>query len=277
VVLHAEDPNEAETIDYLIDGQNRRIGKKVGCVLVQAFLYENQLRPVAELDGSGNVVSRFVYGEKVNVPEYLVKATGTYRIVTDHLGSPRVVVNTATGAVAQELEYDAFGNLLADTGAGFQPFGFAGGIYDAHTKLTRFGARDYDGQTGRWAAKDPIGFDGGDLNLYGYVLADPINHVDAEGTFSREYLVVLMLGSVVRTVALTLVRTYPLALATGLTTVFGGYICPTTAGAAAGSVLQVTLVTVPQAFGVIATWQLQGAGALLNVLVRCLEALRELG
>lgn len=30
-------------------------------------------------------------------------------------------------------------------------------------------------------AKDPIGFDGGDSNLYGYVLQDPINFVDPSG------------------------------------------------------------------------------------------------
>jgi len=39
--------------------------------------------------------------------------------------------------------------------------------------LTRFGYRDYDASTGKWTAKDPIGFDGGDTNLYGYVLGDP--------------------------------------------------------------------------------------------------------
>ena len=44
---------------------------------------------------------------------------------------------------------------------GFQPFGFAGGIYDLHTALVRFGARDYDAFTGRWTAKDPISFAGG--------------------------------------------------------------------------------------------------------------------
>jgi uncharacterized protein RhaS with RHS repeats len=47
--------------------------------------------------------------------------------------------------------------------------------------LTRFGARDYDAQTGRWTAKDPILFDGGDTNLFGYVLGDPVNLVDLDG------------------------------------------------------------------------------------------------
>lgn len=64
------------------------------------------------------------------------------------------------------------------------PFGFAGGLYDTDTELTRFGYRDYDAQTGKWTAKDPIGFDGGDTNLYGYVLGDSINLVDPEGEFA---------------------------------------------------------------------------------------------
>ena len=105
----------------------------------------------------------------------------TYRIISDHLGSPRLVVDTATGTVAQQLSYDEFGNILTDTNPGFQPFGFAGGIYDQHTKLTRFGARDYDAESGRWTAKDPIRFAGGDTNLYGYVMSDPINFIDRNG------------------------------------------------------------------------------------------------
>jgi RHS repeat-associated protein len=167
-------------LDYVVDGQNRRIGKKVNGTLMQGFLYQNQISPVAELDSGGALVSRFVYAGNSNVPVYMIKGGVTYRIVTDQLGSPRLVVNVANGAVAQRIDYDAFGKVLMDTNPGFQPFGFAGGIYDRDTKLVRFGARDYDAETGRWTAKDPIGF-AGSPNLYAYVDNDPINWIDPLG------------------------------------------------------------------------------------------------
>ncbi len=172
---------DGRVIEYVIDGRNRRIGKKINGSLVQGFLYQDQLNPVAELDANGDVISRFVYGSRPNVPDYMIRDGVTYRIISDHLGSPRLVVDTATGGIAQRLDYDEFGNVLNDTHPGFQPFGFAGGIYDQHTKFTRFGARDYDPLTGRWTAKDPIRFAGGDPNLYGYVLGDPINFIDPDG------------------------------------------------------------------------------------------------
>ena len=81
----------------------------------------------------------------------------------------------------QRIDYDVWGKITQDSHPGFQPFGFAGGLYDHHTGLTRFGARDYDPNTGRWTAKDPILFAGGDTNLYGYVNNDPINARDPEG------------------------------------------------------------------------------------------------
>ena len=172
---------DGRTIDYLIDSMGRRIGKKVNGTLAQAFLYQDGLRPVAELDGQGDVVSRFVYGEKANVPEYLIKAGVTYRIVTDQLGSPRLVVNTASGQIVQRIDYDPWGNVTADTNPGFQPFGFAGGIYDSDTHLVHFGARDYDSATGRWTTGDPTGFHGSTTNLYKYVNDEPINGGDASG------------------------------------------------------------------------------------------------
>ena len=63
----------------------------------------------------------------------------------------------------------------------YQPFGFAGGLYDADTGLVRFGARDYDAETGRWTGKDPLLFKGGDQNLYVYVGNNPINMNDVTG------------------------------------------------------------------------------------------------
>ena len=175
-------------IDYIVDGQNRRIGKKVNGMLTQGFLYQNQLNPVAELDGTGAIVSRFVYGTKANVPDFMIKSGVIYRIVSDHLGSPRLVIDTASGTIAQRMGFDEFGNITADTAPGFQPFGFAGGLFDQQTSLTRFGVRDYDAQVGRWTAKDPIDFDGGGKNLYGYVLQDPINATDAWGLSTDNYV-----------------------------------------------------------------------------------------
>jgi RHS repeat-associated protein len=149
----------------------------------KGWLYRDQLNPVAELDGQGNVIARFVYADRANVPAYMVKDGRTYRIVSDHLGSPRLVIDTATGEIMQRMDYDVFGNVVQDTNPGFQPFGFAGGLYDPDTGLIRFGARDYDPEAGRWTAKDPIGFGGGDANLYGYVFNDPVNLIDPSGLF----------------------------------------------------------------------------------------------
>jgi RHS repeat-associated protein len=174
--------SDGRIIDYVIDGQNRRIGRKVDGTTTHRWLYGDQLRIVAELDANGAITSRFVYGTRTNVPEYMVRGGVTYRFVTDHLGSPRLVVNAATGAIAQRMDYDEFGRVLNDTTPGFKPFGFAGGLFDGGTALTRFGARDYDPLTGRWTAKDPIGFDGGDPNLFAYCANDPINRIDSEGT-----------------------------------------------------------------------------------------------
>jgi RHS repeat-associated protein len=172
---------DSTQIEYIVDGQNRRIGKKVGGVLVQGFLYSDQINPVAELDGAGSVVSRFVYGIKGNIPEYMEKNGSRYRIVSDHLDNPRLVVKIDDGTVAQRMDFDEFGNVLLDTNPGFQPFGFAGGLYDSNTGLIRFGARDYDAETGRWMSKDPILFAGGSMNLYTYVGNDPVNHTDPSG------------------------------------------------------------------------------------------------
>jgi RHS repeat-associated protein len=91
------------------------------------------------------------------------------------------VVDVGTGIIAQETTYDEFGQATADSMLGFQPFGFAGGIYDSDTKLVRFGARDYDPETGRWITKDSLGLSGRNPNFYAYASNDPVNLQHANG------------------------------------------------------------------------------------------------
>jgi RHS repeat-associated protein len=137
--------------------------------------------PVARLLPDGSVESLNVYGALAHVPDVILKAGRTYRIIHDHLGSPRLVVDADTGATAQRLDYDVHGRVLVDTAPDFQPFGFAGGLHDLDTGLVRFGARDYDPDLARWTAKDPSGFAGNDTNLYAYAYGDPVNFVDPDG------------------------------------------------------------------------------------------------
>jgi len=94
----------------------------------------------------------------------MIRDGKTYRLIADDLGSVRLVVDTATGDIVQRIDYSPFGQVILDTYPGFQPFGFAGGIYDSDTELVQFGARDFVPEIGRWATKDHFKFQGEGAN-----------------------------------------------------------------------------------------------------------------
>jgi hypothetical protein len=54
-------------------------------------------------------------------PDFLVKGGTTYRILSDQVGSVRLVVDATTGAVAQRIDYDAFGVVTLDTNPASSP------------------------------------------------------------------------------------------------------------------------------------------------------------
>lgn len=173
---------DGRVIAYVHDAGGRRVARKVNGSITHRWVWQDSLRIAAEVDSAGAVITRFVYGDRVNVPDAMLRNGRTWRLVTDHLGSVRLVVDADSGQVAQRIDYDEWGQVLQDTNPGFQPFGFAGGLYDPDTTLVRFGARDYDAATGRWTAKDPIGFGGGDANLYAYAGGNPISNIDFTGS-----------------------------------------------------------------------------------------------
>ncbi len=173
---------DGRVVSYTTDSGGNRIERKVDGTLTQAFLYGRGAQgPAAQLDSTGSVVSRFVYATSSVVPDYMTRSGVTYRIVRDDLGSPRLVIDTATGTVAERMDFDEYGRTLTDTNPGLIPFGYAGGLKDPDTGLVRMGARDYNPETGRWTTKDPIAFAGGDTSLYAYVGGDPINNTDPGG------------------------------------------------------------------------------------------------
>jgi RHS repeat-associated protein len=150
------------------------------------LLYSGQLSPIAWLNDEDRVVEEYVYGSRVNVPEYMIKDGRKYRFITDHRGSVRMVVDTHTGEVVQETEYCEFGMIISETLAeNWTPvlFGYAGGLQDRDTGLIRFGARDYDPMVGRWTSKEPLGFNGAS-NFYVYAENDPVNKVDPSGNLA---------------------------------------------------------------------------------------------
>jgi len=168
-------------IDYLLDGQESRAAKMINATLVKSWLYASPAQVVAELDGSGTVMQRYIHAPHSNAPAYIDTASTRYKVVSDHLGSIRLIVDSTTGAVMQRMDYGPWGETVLDTNPGFQPFGYAAGMLDQHTGLIHFGAREYDPETGRWTCKDPKGFLIDVSNLYEYVNSDPINLIDPTG------------------------------------------------------------------------------------------------
>ncbi len=171
---------DGSSIRYMVDADGRRIGREVGGRLTAGYLYDPSGQIVAATDGAGAVTEQFGYDDQGHLA--LVEKGGrTYRVVTDAVGSPRLLIDSQSGALADAITYDGWGQVTSETSPGFTPFGFAGGLLDPDTGLVRFGARDYDPTTGRWTAPDPTGFDGGDANLYRYAGGDPVNRTDPTG------------------------------------------------------------------------------------------------
>jgi RHS repeat-associated protein len=116
-----------------------------------------------------------------------VNAGVIYPIETDHLGSPRVLLDTSGSSAVWTW------NLLTNSTTGSNAFGeqapsssvlefnlrFPGQYADGNGISYNY-FRDYEPGTGRYLESDPIGLNGG-ISTYGYALSFPLRLTDSNG------------------------------------------------------------------------------------------------
>jgi len=125
-------------------------------------------------------MKKYVHGPGLDEPLAVDKGGVLYYYHADGLGSV-VALTSSTEATVEGYTYETFGKFQRFGNAVMNTYGFTGREYDAETGLYYYRARYYDPDTGRFISKDPIGFAGGDANLYNYVLGDPVNWGDPTG------------------------------------------------------------------------------------------------
>lgn len=111
-------------------------------------------------------------------------ATDIYFVQTDHLNTPRAVVNESN-VLVWKWDSDPYGAAPPNESPAGAPafvFGlrFPGQVFDRESYLYYNYHRDYDPQAGRYLQSDPIGLAGG-INTYGYVAGNPLRYIDPLG------------------------------------------------------------------------------------------------
>ncbi|MEJ0025760.1 MAG: RHS repeat-associated core domain-containing protein [Rhizomicrobium sp.] len=152
-----------------------------------SFLHDGD-NEIAEYDGAGALIRRFVPGPAVDQPIAMVAAAGTRTYVHANRQGSVVTMSDASGAPAEgPYAYDAYGTCMTAAGAPCAtptsttiPFRYTGRYLDAETGLYYYRARYYSSAHGRFLQTDSIGYQA-DFNLYAYVRNDPSDKADPSG------------------------------------------------------------------------------------------------
>jgi RHS repeat-associated protein len=166
----------AVAASFAYDALGRRVSKTIAGTSTQ-FLYDG-LNPVQEIQ-SGTPSANLLAGLRLD--EYFQRAdsSGADDYLTDALGSTLALAD-ASGAVQTSYTYEPFGNTTVSGASSTNSYQFTGRENDG-TSLYFYRARYYSPTLQRFIAQDPIGFDGGDADLYGYAGNNPATWGDPLG------------------------------------------------------------------------------------------------
>jgi RHS repeat-associated protein len=165
------------TVGFQYDPFGRRVGKTVNGVVHQ-YVYDGANVVLEYVDGV--LVNQFVHGPSIDEHLAVIQNGTPYFYLIDGLGSVARITD-GNGSIVQSYSYSAFGKVTASNPDFIQPYSFTGREYDPETGLLYYRARYMDPEIGRFISRDPIGFAGGDVILWGYVGNNPVNWVDPEG------------------------------------------------------------------------------------------------
>lgn len=169
------------TATYVYDALGRRVRRyKTGGVEDTKFTYDGQ---DALLDDNAGTLTKYLNGEGIDNKLRSKTGSTVNYFLADHLGSTNGFAD-GTGNVSSSSNYDSFGN---PSNTSFpNRYQFTGREYDSFSGLQFSRARWYDPKIGRFISEDPVGFNGGDINLYGYVRNQPQWYRDPTGLMPGE-------------------------------------------------------------------------------------------
>lgn len=165
-------------ITYSYNGEGYRVAKTENGQKTN-YLYEEH-KVILETDGSGNQTAKNVYG--VNL---LTRTSGsdTMNYMYNGHGDVTALLNE-DGTISGTYYYDAFGNIVEQTGNLNNNITYAGYQYDKETDLYYLNDRYYDSKIARFINEDTYTGDPNDplsLNLYTYCHNEPMMYTDPTG------------------------------------------------------------------------------------------------